>query len=76
MCGPRGVYSEGPPSIQVLLSSRETSDGLRIAGSEQEWGTSKQNLTLRPLDVAYIVRVKKPSKARFEEATNNFYSTS
>lgn len=52
MCGPRGVYSEGPPSIQVLLSSGETSDGLRIAGSEQERGTSGQNLTLRPLDVA------------------------
>lgn len=58
MCGLWRVYSEGPPSVQVLLTNKETSDGLRIAGKEQEatlgqeWGTSGQKSDTQTLDVA------------------------
>lgn len=52
------LYSEGPLSIQALLTNGETYKGLRIAVSEQEAtlrqerGNSGQKLTLRPLGIA------------------------
>lgn len=42
MCGLQRVYSEGPPSVQALLTNGETSDGLRIAVSEQEATLGKE----------------------------------